>query len=86
MAQVMAMMQRKGGATISEIMKAMSWQRHTVRGFVAGAMKKAGRMVESFKPEGGERTYRINGITLLHWPAPHCRGGLSCFCATVGPS
>jgi hypothetical protein len=58
----------------------------TVRGFVAGAMKKAGCMVESFKPEGGERTYRINGITLLHWPAPHCRGGLSCFCATVGPS
>ena len=57
-----------------------------MRGFVAGAMKKAGCMVESFKPEGGERTYRINGITLLHWPAPHCRGGLSCFCATVGPS
>ena len=26
----------------------------------AGAMKKAGYNVESFKPEGGERTYRIN--------------------------
>ena len=54
------MLQRKGGATISEIMKAMSWQRHTVRGFMAGAMKKAGYTVESFKPEGGERSYRLN--------------------------
>ena len=26
---------------------------------MAGAMKKAGHAVESFKPEGGERTYRI---------------------------
>ena len=37
----------------------MGWQKHTVRGFMAGAMKKAGYAVESFKPEGGERTYRI---------------------------
>lgn len=43
-----------------ESLKAMSWQRHAVRGFIAGAMKKAGYAVESFKPEGGERTYRIN--------------------------
>ena len=27
---------------------------------MAGAMKKAGFTVPSFKPEGGERTYRIN--------------------------
>ena len=59
-AQVVAMLQRKNGATISEIMKTMVWQRHTVRGFMAGAMKKAGHAVESFKPEGGERSYRIN--------------------------
>ena len=41
-------------------MQKMGWQKHTVRGFMAGAMKKAGHTVESFKPEGGERTYRIN--------------------------
>jgi len=58
-AQVVAMLQRKGGATLVEIMEKMSWQRHTVRGFMAGAMKKAGYTVESFKPDGGERTYRI---------------------------
>jgi len=59
-AQVVAMLQRKNGATLSEIMEKMGWQKHTVRGFMAGTMKKAGHTVESFKPEGGERTYRIN--------------------------
>jgi hypothetical protein len=59
-AQVVAMLQRKNGATLEEIMAKMGWQKHTVRGFMAGAMKKAGYSVESFKPEGGQRTYRIN--------------------------
>ena len=63
-AQVVAMLQRKNGATLVEIMDKMGWQRHTVRGFMAGAMKKAGYTVESFKPEGGERTYKLCG-------APH---------------
>jgi hypothetical protein len=59
MSKVIEMMRRKNGATIEEIMESMGWQRHTVRGFVAGAMKKAGYTVESFKPEGGSRTYRL---------------------------
>jgi hypothetical protein len=57
---VVAPLQRKNGATLVEIMEKMGWQKHTVRGFMAGTMKKAGYTVESFKPEGGERTYRIN--------------------------
>ena len=52
-AQVVAMLQRKNGATLTEIMEKMGWQRHTVRGFMAGAMKKAGYTVESFKSEKG---------------------------------
>jgi hypothetical protein len=59
-AEVVALLQRKNGATITEIMEKMGWQKHTVRGFMAGAMKKAAYEVESFKLEGGERTYRIN--------------------------
>ena len=59
-AQVVAMLQRKNGATLAEIMKTMGWQKHTVRGFMAGAMKKAGYTVESFKSDKGDRTYRIN--------------------------
>jgi hypothetical protein len=59
-AQVVALLKRENGATLAEIMLKMGWLKHTVRGFMAGAMKKAGYTVESFKPEGGERTYRIN--------------------------
>jgi hypothetical protein len=65
-AQVVALLQRKGGATLAEIMDKMGWQKHTVRGFMAGAMKKAGYQVESFKSDKGERTYRLCG-------APHKR-------------
>jgi hypothetical protein len=59
-AQVVEMLKRKNGATLEEVMEKMGWQKHTVRGFMAGAMKKAGYEVESFKSEKGERTYRIN--------------------------
>lgn len=70
-AQVVEMLQRKNGASITEIMSAMGWQRHTMRGFVAGAMKKAAYQVESFKPEGGERTYRLS--KLHHRPSRPAR-------------
>jgi hypothetical protein len=59
-ATVIALLQRPNGATLEEIMTQMGWQKHTVRGFMAGAMKKAGHTVESFKSEKGERSYRIN--------------------------
>ena len=59
-AQVVAMLERKNGATLTEIMEKMGWQRHTVRGFMAGTMKKAGYTIESFKSDKGDRTYRIN--------------------------
>ena len=59
-AQVVAMLKTETGATLEEIMTKMGWQKHTVRGFMAGAMKKAGYTVESFKSEAGARSYRIN--------------------------
>jgi len=59
-ATVVALLERAKGATLAEIVDKMGWQPHTVRGFMAGAMKKAGYAVESFKPEGGQRTYKIN--------------------------
>jgi nucleoid-associated protein YgaU len=59
-ARVVAMLQRKNGATLPEIMEQMGWQKHTVRRFMAGAMKKARYTIESFKSDKGERSYRIN--------------------------
>ena len=61
-ARVVAMLRRKEGATIAQIVAATDWAPHTVRGFFAGALKKKlGLTVTSEKVEGGERTYRITG-------------------------
>ena len=38
---VLAMLQREGGASLDQIMEATGWQRHTARGFLAGAQLKA---------------------------------------------
>ncbi len=54
------MLQRPDGATIDQIVKATGWQRHTVRGAIAGALKKKlGLSVTSEKAEDGPRVYRI---------------------------
>ena len=58
-AEVIALMRRGKGATLAEIISATGWQKHTVRGFMAGAMKKAGYTVESFKSDKVERSYRM---------------------------
>jgi len=56
---VLDLLQRKNGATLDEIMKATDWQKHSVRGFIAGAVKKMGHTVESTRSDKGERTYKI---------------------------
>jgi DNA-binding MarR family transcriptional regulator len=59
-AQVIAMLRRKQGATIAQIVEASGWRPHTVRGFFAGALKKKlGLTVTSEKVKGGARVYRI---------------------------
>jgi hypothetical protein len=58
-AEVIKMLQRKNGASNQEIQKATDWQPHTVRGFIAGTLKKAGLVAESFKTDAGERRYRL---------------------------
>jgi hypothetical protein len=59
-AQLIAMLQRPDGATIEEIVKKLEWQSHTVRGAIAGALKKRLKLkVESEKVENRGRVYRI---------------------------
>ena len=57
---MIAMLQRKTGATIAEIVEATGWQQHTVRGAFAGALKKKlGLTIVSEKVDGRGRVYRI---------------------------
>ena len=57
---VLDLLRRPKGATMAEIAKATGWQKHSIRGFVSGAlMKKMEFPVASFKNTAGERCYRI---------------------------
>ena len=54
------LLSRREGATIEELQAATGWQQHSVRGFLAGAVKKKlGLTLVSEKPDAGPRRYRI---------------------------
>ena len=58
-ARIIDLLQRPGGATLKELMRAVGWQPHSVRGFLSGTVsKKMGLRVKSFKRDG-QRVYRI---------------------------
>lgn len=58
-ARVLAMLRRSNGTTVAAMMKATGWQPHSVRGFLAGVVKKRlGLSLMSDKLDGG-RIYRI---------------------------
>jgi len=63
-AEVLGLLRRPQGSTISSIMKATGWQQHSVRGFFAGIVrKKLGLTLQSEKPNDGDRVYRIIAST-----------------------
>lgn len=58
--RVLTLLSRREGATISEMMEATNWQQHSVRGFLAGTVKKKlGFTLTSKKLDGELRRYRI---------------------------
>jgi hypothetical protein len=57
---VLTLLSRKDGASVEDIMKATTWQVHSVRGFFAGTVKKKlGFALASSKIKGEARRYRI---------------------------
>ena len=59
-ARIIAMLQRPEGATVAEMVEATSWQAHTVRGSISGALKKKlGLPVAAEKVEGRGTVYRL---------------------------
>jgi hypothetical protein len=60
-ARVVTMLQSPGGATIAAMMKATGWQPHSVRGFLAGVVRKRLQLKLSSTKVDGTRVYRIAG-------------------------
>ncbi len=58
-ATIVALLKSKRGATIPELMEATGWQSHSVRGFLAGALRtRHGLEPVSDKRDGELRRYR----------------------------
>jgi len=58
--QVLGLLRRARGASISDLSTATGWQAHSVRGFLSGIVKKKmGLVVASEKDGKGVRRYRI---------------------------
>jgi hypothetical protein len=55
---LMTLLRQPAGASIQELAAATAWQVHSVRGAIAGALKKKGHVISSEVVEGVRR-YRI---------------------------
>lgn len=51
-AQLIALLQQEGGATMKAMTLATGWQPHSVRGAIAGVLRKKGYQIQSHKHEG----------------------------------
>lgn len=59
-AMLLQLLNRPEGASIDDMTQATQWQQHSVRGFLAGTVKKKmGLALTSTKAEGEFRRYRI---------------------------
>jgi Protein of unknown function (DUF3489) len=57
--RVLAMLQSPAGATIAAMMKATGWQPHSVRGFLAGVVRKRLKLELRSTKVDGHRVYQI---------------------------
>ena len=55
------MLQSPNGTTIAAMMQATGWQQHSVRGFLAGVVRKRLKLKLGSKKAGGQRVYQIAG-------------------------
>ena len=63
-AQIINLLKRPNGASISELVKVTAWQAHSVRGFMSGTLKtKRGLLITSEQTEGKDRRYKIAGAS-----------------------
>ena len=57
--RVIAMLQSQTGTTIAAMMNTTGWQQHSVRGFLAGVVRKRLKLKLSSKKVDGNRVYQM---------------------------
>lgn len=60
--RVLAMLRSPAGATIAAMMQATGWQRHSVRGFLAGVVRKRLKLNLTSKNVDGNRVYQVASV------------------------
>lgn len=60
-ATAIEMLRSSGGTTIEALMKATRWQQHSVRGFLAGVVRKRLKLNLDSSVVDGQRVYRVTG-------------------------
>jgi hypothetical protein len=58
--KIVALLQRPNGATLDALVKETQWQKHSVRGFLAGTVRKKLKLPLLSEKIDGVRTYRIS--------------------------
>jgi hypothetical protein len=58
--RIVALLQRPEGATLDALVKETQWQKHSVRGFLAGTVRKKLKLPLLSEKIDGVRTYRIS--------------------------
>jgi hypothetical protein len=56
---VIALLRRREGATLAALVKATGWKPHSIRGFLAGTVRKKLKLPLISEKLDGVRTYRI---------------------------
>ena len=60
--RVIAMLRAPAGATVVGMMKATGWQKHSVRGFLAGVVRKRLKLKLTSEMVDGRRVNQIAGV------------------------
>lgn len=71
--RVIGLLRSSGGPNIAAMMQGTGWQQHSVRGFLAGVVRKKLKLNLDSRKVDGERIYRIQNGSSLKPPSRNAK-------------